>query len=234
MRATTVAPAALAALVTGLLLGGALDPLIDGAHAALSGGNGSLPAPTGRVAAVVVLGYALDRHGRPSPALAARVADGLAAWRIVADDGAALVFSGGAPTRARAERAPLSEAAIMAAAAAEMTTGGAKLTAWLLEETSTSTWENALFSVRLLKERGALTPASTPPLLLIATSPFHGARSLATFRSVLARAGGGAVAALAPAHRPPPASAVQRAERVVEAAREIAALAYYAARGRLC
>ena len=238
MRATVAAPAALAALFTALLLGGALDhTLLDAAHTALSGRSSSPPPLTrdSRVAAVVVLGYALDRHGRPSTALASRVADGLAAWRAVAGDGAALVFSGGAPTRARAARAPLSEAATMAAAAAGVT-GVAESTAWLLEEASTSTWENALFSVRLLKERGALSPTASPPppTLLIATSPFHGARSLATFRCVLDRTGGGAVVALAPAHRPAPGSAVERAERVLEAAREVAALAYYAARGRLC
>lgn len=229
MRPALAAPAALTALLTALLLGGSLDPAIDAAHTALSG---EASPPAGRVAAVVVLGYALDRNGAASPALLERVRDGVAAWRPVADDGAALVFSGGAPTAHRQRRAPRSEAAVMADAARALT--GADSTAWLLEHASTSTWENAVFSVRLLSDRGALPRSSPPPALLIATSPFHGARSLATFRCALRRAGVNATAALAPAHRAPAATPRDRAERAWEAGREVAALAWYKVRGRLC
>lgn len=217
---------ALAAPALALLLGGALDPALDAAHAALAG---AAAPPAGRVSAVVTLGYALDRAGRPSPALVARVADGVAAWRAVASDGAALVFSGGAPSAERRRRAPRSEAAIMAETAAGVTP---RDTAWILEEASTSTWENAVFSVRLLTERGALPRAGGA--LVVATSPFHGARSLATFRCALKRAGVHATVALAPAHRAPPAAPGERAERAWEAAREVAALAWYRVRGRLC
>lgn len=230
MRPALAAPAALAALLTALLLGGSLDPAIDAAHTALSGEAGP---PAGRVAAVVVLGYALDRKtGAASPALLERVRDGVAAWRPVADDGAALVFSGGAPTTNRQRRAPRSEAAVMADAARALT--GTDSTAWLLEHASTSTWENAVFSVRLLSDRGALPRSSPPPALLIATSPFHGARALATFRCALRRAGVDATAALAPAHRAAAVTARDRAERAWEAGREAAALAWYKVRGRLC
>ena len=109
--------------------------------------------------------------------------------------------------------------------------------AWRLEEASTSTWENALFSLRML------APAPAVQRVIVVTSPFHLGRAARTFEAAAAavgREGGRASSSSTPfaifAAAPPvarPASPAERATATYEAAREVAALAWYWVRGRL-
>lgn len=299
----------LAVFSLALLAGGALDPALEWAHNRLLASSSPtivLDLDFDRDAqqqrqnpdAVVVLGYALNRDGTPTVALAHRVRAAVREWERACksdDDGndidvPFLVFSGGHPGGGVGARGNRSEAeAMRSLALSEIRGRGQKggrgkeeeemITypppfSWVLEEASTSTWENAAESLHLLqqlllekqerqgrrgreKEKGE---AKRPPLSIsIATSPFHQRRALATFRcaaSALEReekkkikttrdkkgddddgendAAARFTFSAAPSPRPPPSSPAQRAERAFEAAREVAAIAWYAARGRLC
>ena len=301
----------LLAAALALLAGGGLDWALEWTHNRLLGGKeanaaaggGGDPRPrTSAVDAVVVLGYALARDGTPSAALEHRVRAAVREWERASREGegrgAKLLFSGGHPGGGVRSR---SEAAVMAAVASELplllpVSQGQKEADWLLEEASTSTWENAVESLELLS-RSLKIPSSSGaegeeeegnereeeeeeprekrrrPVVLsvsIATSPFHQRRALATFRCAAARrrermsekeeeeeegkrargeksgpSSRAAAAAAAPAAlafsfsvadspRPPPRGPLERVERAYEAAREVAAIGWYRARGRLC
>ena len=260
--------------------------------------------------AVVVLGYALARDGSPSAALEHRVRSAVREWgrasrereEVEGEGGhVKLVFSGGHPgsgVRTRSEAAVMrslasglllsSEGRLRAVGGgggggADEREGAAPPAGdWLLEEASTSTWENAVESLELLSRsppspssscsssssssspspssssekdgegRGGPRERRRPVLSVsIATSPFHQRRALATFRCAAARRGereeeerdkdarkrapafSFSVAPLA-SPRPPPAGPLERFERAFEAAREVAAIGWYWARGRLC
>jgi uncharacterized SAM-binding protein YcdF (DUF218 family) len=107
------------------------------------------PIPTGWVPAglrpdvVVVLGAEVFGPGRPSAAVARRIAHGAAVWRRL--EAEVLVVSGGVG------QATVSEAAVMAVLAAEM---GVPPEAIVLEESSHSTLEQAVAVTRLARDRG--------------------------------------------------------------------------------
>ena len=294
----------LLAAVLALLAGGGLDWALEWTHdrllalgkgdAAAAGGVGPRPRP---VDAVVVLGYVLARDGTPSAALEHRVRSAVREWERASRESeegeereggggtrAKLVFSGGHP--GSGQRGPRSEAAAMAGLASELLMlpsrpppllGGRKAD-WILEEASTSTWENAVESLELLSRAFVLSSSSSEGggggeevegkereeeglrekrrrvlSVSIATSPFHQRRALATFRCAAARRrereeeGGAArkrgLRAAAPvafsfsvaaSPRPPPRGPPERFERALEAAREVAAICWYWARGKLC
>ena len=287
-----------------LLAGGGLDWALEWTHDRLlalgegdaaAAGGGPRPRP---VDAVVVLGYVLARDGTPSAALEHRVRSAVREWERASrgsEEGeereggggnrAKLVFSGGHPGSGL--RGPRSEAAAMAGLASELLMlpsrpppllGGRKAD-WILEEASTSTWENAVESLELLSRAFVLSSSSSEGgggggeeverkergeeglrekrrrvlSVSIATSPFHQRRALATFRCAAARrrereeeggaAGKRGLRAAAPlafscsvaaSPRPPPRGPPERFERAFEAAREVAAICWYRARGRLC
>lgn len=262
-----------------LLAGGVLDGLLEWAHRALACPNSSSgrPRPRPPLDAVVVLGYALARDGSPSAALEHRVRTAVREWRRASREREVkLVFSGGHPGGGVRKR---SEAEVMRSLASDLLLSdeGRKDDAavdaspspseekerdWLLEEASTSTWENAVESLELLlsnrrssssSSSSSSSPSPSALSVSIATSPFHQRRALATFRCAAARRGerereeeekdreakeaaptfSFSVAPLA-SPRPPPAGPLERLERAFEAAREVAAIGWYWARGRLC
>ena len=179
---------ALSLLAAGLALlaGGGLDWALEWTHdrllalgegdAAAAGGVGPRPRP---VDAVVVLGYVLARDGTPSAALEHRVRSAVREWERASRESeegeereggggtrAKLVFSGGHP--GSGQRGPRSEAAAMAGLASELLMlpsrpppllGGRKAD-WILEEASTSTWENAVESLELLSRAFVLSSSS--------------------------------------------------------------------------
>lgn len=254
-----------------LLAGGGLDWLLEWAH------NGALACPNSSsrplpLDAVVALGYALARDGSPSAALEHRVRTAVREWRRASREREVkLVFSGGHPGGGLVRNR--SEAAVMQSLASDLLLSdegrGDDAAAppsegdWLLEEASTSTWENAVESLELLSNRRSSSASSSSSSsssvsssflsVSIATSPFHQRRALATFRCAAARRGereeqkdkeakekrappasfSFSVAPLA-SPRPPPAGPLERLERAFEAAREVAAIGWYWARGRLC
>ena len=282
---------ALSLLAAGLALlaGGGLDRALEWTHnrllsaSALIGGE-EPPRPLA-IDAVVVLGYALSRDGSPSAALEHRVRGAVREWERAEEQSreeegrrrrkrVKLVFSGGHPGGGVRSR---SEAAVMRSLASELLllpSEGKRITApaedWLLEEASTSTWENAVESLEILSHSSSLSSSSSEGeekeekeeeeeeekealSVSIATSPFHQRRALATFRCAAARRrergekeergeGRRGSPRAAPAFsfsvavspRPPPAGPLERCERALEAAREVAAICWYWARGRLC
>lgn len=115
------------------------------------------------VDAVVVLGAALTREGRPTPALERRVRHGVAVFGRHPD--AVLIMSGGG-------RGPRPEAEAMAEIATAL---GVAPGAILREAESARTLENAAFTARLMSER-KLGRA------VIVTDPHHMPRALRCFR----------------------------------------------------
>ncbi|PNW80618.1 hypothetical protein CHLRE_07g325101v5 [Chlamydomonas reinhardtii] len=117
---------------------------------------------------------------------------------------------------------------------------------WFEEDQSTSTWENAVFSLRICRQKGWRSVA-------VVTSPFHQIRSEMVFRRLLrdAEAASAEEAASVANGEPPPPIKLYMAtasytphvgwyaaplDRLVDAwdwAREVAALVYYAAQDRL-
>lgn len=280
----------LAALALAVLAGGGLDWALAWMHdrvlsssssaigeTVVDGVGGEPRPPRPRVDSVVVLGYALNRDGSPSPALEHRVRSAVREWERASSEGedgargkgkggrrrrAKLVFSGGHPGGGVRRR---SEAAVMRDLAQRLLSeeqGGGERdisSDWLLEESSTSTWENAVESLRILSDvlpeeegEGEGEGCTAAFSVSVATSPFHQRRALAVFQCAAAarrrrrtktggegndRGGEAEVlfsisAAASP--RPPPANAPERFGRAFEAAREVAAIAWYWARGRLC
>ncbi|KAG8468964.1 hypothetical protein KFE25_007482 [Diacronema lutheri] len=121
--------------------------------------------------AIVCLGYACD-HVRavPSAALAFRVEAAMALWRRT---GTTLIFAGGASEHVRVGLP--TEADIMAAHARRLLTDREQPRV-LLERESTSTRENALFSLPLLNCSGARERQ-----VAIVTSSFHQWRARRVF-----------------------------------------------------
>ena len=172
----------LLAAALALLAGGALDWLLEWAHNQLlssplsssdlgssSSGEGSnaLLRPQPRpIDAVVVLGYALARDGSPSQALEHRVRGAVREWERACrkegkkEEGIKLVFSGGHPGGGVRSR---SEAAVMWGLASELLlppiSEELKTAKWILEEKSTSTWENAVESLELLSRSFLFSPS---------------------------------------------------------------------------
>ena len=229
-RPRTRRAAAFAVLMLATALGGAADSALVALHSALSRNTG----PTARAwaegeaqATAVILGYALSQDGSAGPGLAARARAG--ADLFASGAARTLIFSGGHPGGGL--RGGTSEAAAAAAVAAAHLDLGGPHPSWRLEEASTSTWENALFSLRMVDDGSASA-------VIVVTSPFHLGRAARTFAraaAVVARETGRAPLSILAACPPvaPPAGPSDRALLAFEAAREVAALAWYWVRGRL-
>jgi uncharacterized SAM-binding protein YcdF (DUF218 family) len=120
---------------------------------------------------IVVLGYSCDHlTGVPSPTLAFRVEVALELWRRT---GATLVLTGGASEQVRTGLP--SEADIMASYAGTLLGKGEPPPHILLERRSTSTRENALFSLPMLD------CATTNRTVAVVTSTFHQWRARRVF-----------------------------------------------------
>lgn len=170
--------------------------------------------------ALVCLGYTCDHErGLPSPTLQYRVEAAVALWRRW--PGAALVFSGGSGERVRPGLP--TEADVMAAYAERLLGGVVDGLAGIsLERESTSTRENALFSLPLLN-------CSAGGTVAIVTSTFHQWRARRVFQSAAKELGLDEcrfeIVAL------PCASAGERAPTQHDWLRELAACALYWWRG---
>jgi uncharacterized SAM-binding protein YcdF (DUF218 family) len=122
---------------------------------------------------VVVLGYACDHlRGVPTATLSYRIETAVELWRR---SGGAIVLSGGASEHARPELP--SEASIMHAYAKRLLRPAEHPTI-RLENRSTSTRENALFSLRMLE-----SGETQEHTVAIVTSTFHQWRALRVFRT---------------------------------------------------
>jgi uncharacterized SAM-binding protein YcdF (DUF218 family) len=236
--------AAMAFAALSAWLGGAVDAWLVHAHAALARNVGqsakvwAMGAESGSSASTtlpgtptaVILGYSLAPDGSAGPGLAARARAGADLYASGAAP--ALIFSGGHPGGGL--RGGRSEAGVAAGVAAAHLRLPSVPPAWRLEEASTSTWENALLSLRMMGGGGGA--------IIVVTSPFHLGRAARTFaRAAAVVLEGDAKSGCARpftifAHAPPvdrPTSPAQRATATYEAVREVAALAWYWVRGRL-
>ena len=157
----------------------------------------------------MVLGAALDAQGRPGPMLIRRAET---ACRLFHQGRAPLILAtGGAPgprgpvtaTRTGAQAAAASEAEAMAAI---LRAGGVPEAAILLEPHARNTWENARFSIPLLRAAGASRA-------ILVTDRLHMPRALMHFR----------LAGMAT--EPAPCRAPAGRRGAVYAARELGALA---------
>jgi len=144
-----------------------LDILAGWQHNALSSGP-YLPA-TGHADACIVLGYALCRDGTPSRPLRERVEGAV----HLNDQGRVryLVFSGGHPGGGIRGQ---SEAAAMEAYA-QTISSHIQPERWIMEDKSTSTRENALFSLKFAEDHEWKD-------VVVATNPFHQLRSRLVFQ----------------------------------------------------
>jgi uncharacterized SAM-binding protein YcdF (DUF218 family) len=124
-----------------------------------------MPEPGLRVDAIVVLGCALDREGKPSDALARRLLEAYGAWRRGVS-GTVLV-SGGRRWRGRAEAVAMNE---------RLQALGVPAPALVDELSSLSTAQNALHCERIGRPLGLRTVA-------LVTCDFHMARALRLFRA---------------------------------------------------
>ena len=228
---------------------------------------------------VVVLGYALKRDGEPTEVLQHRVKAGVRLWQRLWRSRAApirLVFSGGHP--GGGERGNKSEASSMKDYALRLLTHDdeAKLREiatdnWVLETLSTSTRENALFSIEKIRAMAAAEKGcgddgdgdgdeehagrrrrrqGKAQRVAIVTSKFHQFRSEKTFQKawqdiledgsedknnacrlefIVPRVPEGEAASTSPY----PIAYYSRSmtRRTINIFREVAAIAYYRARG---
>mmetsp|Transcript_18986 Transcript_18986/g.53178 ORF Transcript_18986/g.53178 Transcript_18986/m.53178 type:complete len:237 (+) Transcript_18986:207-917(+) len=134
---------------------------------------------------IIVFGYALFRNGSATNPLKARVDAGVDAWQK--GFGANLIFSGAYPSRISGYitgggKRNKSEAQVMLEHGMQRLERSRKQVAhqpesWLLEEQSTSTVENALHSLDIMKQKGWSSA-------LLATNTFHQRRTLLTFQRV--------------------------------------------------
>lgn len=196
--------------------------------------SGSGRPPPGAPADVaVILGYACDAAGRPTPLLRNRVQIGLNLF--VRGEVEHLMFTGSHD--GSAEHGDVSEAACMRQYAVEVadTTYGPESRMrwekrWYVEEESTSTRENAVFTYRLL--------LFGMRRLVIVTNRFHMLRSVLTFERA-ARELEGAAAPVTIAMGPidaeadaiPVTSLAAVAESQFLLVREACALLYYYCKG---
>ncbi|EFJ43873.1 hypothetical protein VOLCADRAFT_106645 [Volvox carteri f. nagariensis] len=138
------------------------------------------PLPKDAIADVaIVLGYALCRNGSLTEPLKGRVQAGVDAF--LQGRARHLLFSGSHPGGVVVRR---TEANVMREYAEQLMPAGEAAgwaERWLEEDASTSTYENALFSLAICKEKGWKT-------LLIVTSPFHQLRSELVFRRLVSEA----------------------------------------------
>jgi len=125
--------------------------------------------------AIVVLGAALRAPGVAGPALRRRVAH---AVRLLADGAAGhMVLSGGVVGP------PPAEAVVMRDLAMEM---GAPAERLVMEDQARNTFENAVYTGRIMRERGWRR-------VLVVTDPFHVPRALYVFRRLGLEAAGAPV-----------------------------------------
>lgn len=166
--------------------------------------TGRREAPEGRWDAVIVAGCRVDPGGVPSLALQRRTRLGVDLWRR----GLAprVVFTGGVGDN------PPSEASAAAAYAATL---GLPAEATLLEERSTSTEENAAFAAELLSAQGIEARR-----VLLVTDSYHTLRAGRVFGRYFREV-------------QPVGSLASRSVRARGAMREVLALSWYAATGRL-
>jgi uncharacterized SAM-binding protein YcdF (DUF218 family) len=134
---------------------------------------------------IIVLGYALFKNGTPTEPLKGRVE---AASRLLKEGKAKRIILSGSHTCPKEGLRCDSEANAMLIHASKIL--GVNVEAldsrtWWKEEKSTSTRENAVYSLGLIEERGLGTSLS----ILIVTSPFHQLRSLWTFEKAAREAG---------------------------------------------
>lgn len=167
-------------------------------------GLGRRDPPQGIYDALVVAGCRVDPNGQPSLALQRRTKLAVDLWR--AGVAPVVVFTGGLGAF------PPSEATAAATYAAGL---GLPVTATLLEDQSTSTEENAKFAAALLRQ--AQRPAAR---ILVVTDAYHVFRATRVFGRYFPEVVGAGST---------PAWGV----RMRGALREVLALAFYAATGRL-
>jgi vancomycin permeability regulator SanA len=172
-----------------------------------------------RANVIVVLGYAIDALGKPTPTLEFRLEAAVELWR---QTGATIVLSGGSSDAIHLGR--LSEARAMETYITDELLARGEEPVILLEERSTSTRENALFSLRIVDCMGA------PKTVAVVTSTFHQWRSRRVFvRAATSLAGHGVDApgctiAVYPCARP---HALERGPTQFDWLREFAACALY-------
>ncbi|GAX75347.1 hypothetical protein CEUSTIGMA_g2791.t1 [Chlamydomonas eustigma] len=126
---------------------------------------------------IIVLGYALFRTGKPTEPLKGRVAAAVNAFKNGKGD--YVILSGAHPGEGL--RA-ISEANAMLEYATNLLGMEPEKNKWIREEDSTSTRENALFSLKIVKSRGWSK-------ILVVTSPFHQKRSYWTFKKAVKDSG---------------------------------------------
>ena len=187
----------------GVIMGLILLSLWAGAAAALDRMGRAAP-PEGRWDAIVVAGCRVDPGGLPSLALQRRTRLGVELWK----QGLAprVVFTGGVGDN------PPSEASAAAGYAATL---GLPAEATLLEERSTSTEENAAFAADLLEAQGLAASR-----ILLVTDGYHTLRAGRVFGRYFAEV-------------QPVGSLASRSVRARGALREVLALAWYGASGKL-
>ncbi len=166
-----------------------------------AGTDASAPSPMTGPQVLVVLGARVEADGTPSATLRSRVEHAVTVWRSRPD--AFVLFSGGVGTYGASEASVARNLALAL---------GVPPARCLLEEASHSTAQNALFSVRVLRERFPRGAHVT-----VVSDPYHLVRAAMLFR----RASGAEVDASpvldAPRHRHWPS-------RVAWALREVPAL----------
>ena len=194
---------------------------------------------------IVVLGHALERDGTPGPVLRARVRDGVALYldQRSTTNAPLIVFAGGHPGDGlRGRDKNVSEAMAMHDYAIRETSisSSSASSSILLEDRSTSTWENALFTYDLLDARGAIgtttTTSHATTIVAVVTSRFHQFRAGRTFAAAARRTDRAVdvrVAEAISASNGGSPAIVAAASAAYHVLREVAAIAYYAARGRL-
>jgi len=171
-----------------------------------------LSVPSHSNVTLILLGHALMHDCAPSQALLDRIRVASSTYSIYLESGKSVgvIFSGGIPRGRRAVCG--SEAHVMKRSLLKELNFSTPPTNWVLEESSTTTYENALFSLRKIEHSGDVA---------VITNVYHQSRaswvfSCLTKRTVFSLSQG-------PEH-----------SGLYENVREIVALAYYAIRGQLC
>ncbi|KAK9816653.1 hypothetical protein WJX72_003312 [[Myrmecia] bisecta] len=187
--------------------------------------------PDVKVSTGVVLGYALQRDGTPTATLRQRVEVGTRLFEK--GNISSLIFSGGHPGDGLRS---ISEAEAMQQYALSLMRRTSVPDRWFLESESTSTHENAVFSLHIMAAHGLRSVA-------VVTSRFHQLRSQLTFECA-ARQEDAATrpTAIYMAEAPPDqdrqggflGEALAELLRQVDFYRELAALMWYWFRGWLC
>lgn len=167
-------PARAALVLAGLTAAAALAAVLY-QSAMIVGGALRRPDPR---ATVLVLGCEV-RGDRPSRMLAARI-DAARRWLEDHPD-ASCVLSGG-----KGEDEDISEAECMYRC---LTAAGIAPDRLFMEDRSTSTRENLLFSIRIMREKGLLGDDGRSGELAIVTNEFHACRAILTAESFGIRAG---------------------------------------------